>query len=135
MSLISNVIFKHVSEARLVEDLGHELTYVLPYQSAKDGAFVELFHELDDRLTDLGISSYGISDTTLEEVRSSCELQNFNLWGGLNIFDSILFIIQQIFLKVAEDSGVDSVELSGEIQTLIYGLDFPQVALKCFAFT
>lgn len=71
MSLISNVIFKHVSEARLVEDLGHELTYVLPYQSAKDGAFVELFHELDDRLTDLGISSYGISDTTLEEVRSS----------------------------------------------------------------
>uniref|UniRef100_A0A4W6D1H6 ATP-binding cassette, sub-family A (ABC1), member 1A n=1 Tax=Lates calcarifer TaxID=8187 RepID=A0A4W6D1H6_LATCA len=84
VSLISNVIFKHVPEARLVEDLGHELTYVLPYQSAKDGAFVELFHELDDRLTDLGISSYGISDTTLEEI----------------------------FLKVAEDSGVDSVELS-----------------------
>uniref|UniRef100_A0A7N6A2H1 P-type phospholipid transporter n=1 Tax=Anabas testudineus TaxID=64144 RepID=A0A7N6A2H1_ANATE len=68
VSIISNVIFKHVPEARLVEDLGHELTYVLPYQSAKDGAFVELFHELDDRLTDLGISSYGISDTTLEEV-------------------------------------------------------------------
>ncbi|XP_027871976.1 ATP-binding cassette sub-family A member 1-like isoform X2 [Xiphophorus couchianus] len=84
ISLISSVIFKHVSEARLVEDLGHEITYVLPYQSAKDGAFVELFHELDDRLTDLGISSYGISDTTLEEI----------------------------FLKVAEDSGVDSVELS-----------------------
>uniref|UniRef100_A0A669FBF6 P-type phospholipid transporter n=1 Tax=Oreochromis niloticus TaxID=8128 RepID=A0A669FBF6_ORENI len=85
VSLISNVIFKHVPEARLVEDLGHELAYVLPYQAAKDGAFVELFHELDDRLTDLGISSYGISDTTLEEI----------------------------FLKVAEDSGVDSVELSG----------------------
>uniref|UniRef100_A0A3Q1ESV0 P-type phospholipid transporter n=1 Tax=Acanthochromis polyacanthus TaxID=80966 RepID=A0A3Q1ESV0_9TELE len=84
VSLISNVIFKHVPEARLVEDLGHELTYILPYQSAKDGAFVELFHELDDRLTDLAISSYGISDTTLEEI----------------------------FLKVAEDSGVDSVELS-----------------------
>uniref|UniRef100_A0A8C5H8L1 P-type phospholipid transporter n=1 Tax=Gouania willdenowi TaxID=441366 RepID=A0A8C5H8L1_GOUWI len=84
VSLISNVIFKHVAEARLVEDLGHEITYVLPYQSAKDGAFVELFHELDDRLTDLGISSYGISDTTLEEI----------------------------FLKVAEDSGVDAVELS-----------------------
>lgn len=77
MSLISNVIFKHVSEARLVEDLGHELTYVLPYQSAKDGAFVELFHELDDRLTDLGISSYGISDTTLEEVRSSSQIKLF----------------------------------------------------------
>lgn len=123
MSLISSVIFKHVSEARLVEDLGHELTYVLPYQSAKDGAFVELFHELDDRLTDLGISSYGISDTTLEEVRSSRELGNFSLCGGgggFNVSNSILsFIIQQIFLKVAEDSGVDSVELSGELRTLI----------------
>lgn len=74
------MIFKHVSEARLVEDLGHELTYVLPYQSAKDGAFVELFHELDDRLTDLGISSYGISDTTLEEVRSSKQFTHPYVW-------------------------------------------------------
>ncbi|MGH0117824.1 UNVERIFIED_CONTAM: hypothetical protein FKN15_039995 [Acipenser sinensis] len=67
----------------MVEDFGHELTYVLPYESAKDGAFVELFHEIDDRLSDLGISSYGVSDTTLEEI----------------------------FLKVAKDSGVD-VEIS-----------------------
>ncbi|XP_036407591.1 phospholipid-transporting ATPase ABCA1-like [Megalops cyprinoides] len=80
VSLISNVIIKHVPAARMVEDLGHEITYVLPYESAKDGAFVELFHELDDRLADLGISSYGVSDTSLEEI----------------------------FLKVAEDSGVDT---------------------------
>ncbi|RXM97523.1 ATP-binding cassette sub-family A member 1 [Acipenser ruthenus] len=83
VSLISNVILKHVPKARMVEDFGHELTYVLPYESAKDGAFVELFHEIDDRLSDLGISSYGVSDTTLEEI----------------------------FLKVAKDSGVD-VEIS-----------------------
>lgn len=54
----------------------------------------------------------------------------------MNIFDSILSsIIQQIFLKVAEDSGVDSVELSGEIQTLILLIRFAKVALKCLAFT
>uniref|UniRef100_UPI00398F4B51 phospholipid-transporting ATPase ABCA1-like n=1 Tax=Pristiophorus japonicus TaxID=55135 RepID=UPI00398F4B51 len=80
VSAISNLILKHVPKARLVEDIGHELTYVLPYEAAKDGAFVELFHEIDDRLSDLGISSYGISDTTLEEI----------------------------FLKVAEDNGVDA---------------------------
>uniref|UniRef100_A0A8C9Y813 P-type phospholipid transporter n=1 Tax=Sander lucioperca TaxID=283035 RepID=A0A8C9Y813_SANLU len=85
VSLISNLIFKHVHEARLVEDLGHEITYVLPYQSAKDGAFVELFHELDDRLTDLGISSYGISDTTLEEVRSRKSLHTFLSHRSWNI--------------------------------------------------
>ncbi|XP_067246317.1 phospholipid-transporting ATPase ABCA1b [Chanodichthys erythropterus] len=80
VALISSLILKHVPAARMVEDLGHEITYVLPYESAKDGAFVELFHDLDDRLADLGISSYGVSDTTLEEI----------------------------FLKVAEDSGVDT---------------------------
>uniref|UniRef100_A0A8C7GQ83 P-type phospholipid transporter n=1 Tax=Oncorhynchus kisutch TaxID=8019 RepID=A0A8C7GQ83_ONCKI len=90
VTMISNVIFKHVPAARLVEDLGHELTYVLPYKAAKGGAFVELFHEIDDRLSDLGISSYGISDTTLEEI----------------------------FLKVAEDSGVDAAELPNSDGTI-----------------
>uniref|UniRef100_A0A672QSV6 P-type phospholipid transporter n=1 Tax=Sinocyclocheilus grahami TaxID=75366 RepID=A0A672QSV6_SINGR len=80
IALISSLILKHVPASRMVEDLGHEITYVLPYESAKDGAFVELFHDLDDRLADLSISSYGVSDTTLEEI----------------------------FLKVAEDSGVDT---------------------------
>ncbi|XP_075994449.1 phospholipid-transporting ATPase ABCA1b isoform X2 [Genypterus blacodes] len=78
--LISSLILRHVPAARLVEDLGHELTYVLPYSGAKDGAFVKLFKDMDDKLADLGISSYGVSDTTLEEI----------------------------FLKVAEDNGVDT---------------------------
>uniref|UniRef100_A0A8C5P7H9 ATP binding cassette subfamily A member 1 n=1 Tax=Leptobrachium leishanense TaxID=445787 RepID=A0A8C5P7H9_9ANUR len=87
VSAISNLINKHVPEARLVEDIGHELSYVLPYEAAKEGAFVELFHEIDDRLTDLGISSYGISDTTLEEI----------------------------FLKVAEETGVDTETSDGTL--------------------
>ncbi|XP_030326469.1 phospholipid-transporting ATPase ABCA1 isoform X3 [Strigops habroptila] len=87
VSAISNLITKHVAEARLVEDIGHELTYVLPYKAAKEGAFVELFHEIDDRLADLGISSYGISETTLEEI----------------------------FLKVADDSGVDAETSDGTL--------------------
>uniref|UniRef100_A0A452UCN2 ATP-binding cassette sub-family A member 1 n=1 Tax=Ursus maritimus TaxID=29073 RepID=A0A452UCN2_URSMA len=87
VSAISNLIRKHVAEARLVEDIGHELTYVLPYEAAKEGAFVELFHEIDDRLSDLGISSYGISETTLEEI----------------------------FLKVAEESGVDAETSDGTL--------------------
>lgn len=68
VSLVSTLILRHVPAARLVEDLGHELTYVLPYVAAKDGAFVELFKDLDLKLPDLGISSYGVSDTSLEEV-------------------------------------------------------------------
>uniref|UniRef100_A0AAR2L9H2 P-type phospholipid transporter n=1 Tax=Pygocentrus nattereri TaxID=42514 RepID=A0AAR2L9H2_PYGNA len=85
ISLISGLIIKHVPNARMVEDLGHEITYILPYESAKDGAFVELFHDLDDHLADLSISSYGVSDTTLEEI----------------------------FLKVAEDNSRETDYLSG----------------------
>ncbi|XP_053734672.1 phospholipid-transporting ATPase ABCA1-like [Synchiropus splendidus] len=77
---VSSVVFHHVPAARLVEDLGHEITYVLPYSAAKDGAFVALFKDLDQKLSELNISSYGVSDTTLEEI----------------------------FLKVAEDNGVDT---------------------------
>lgn len=51
-----------------MEDVGQELLYVLPYGGAKDGAFEGLFRELDARLNDLGVSGYGISDTSLEEV-------------------------------------------------------------------
>lgn len=101
VSLISNVIFKHVPEARLVEDLGHELAYVLPYQAAKDGAFVELFHELDDRLTDLGISSYGISDTTLEEVRYYIfiwlELTFLHIYMSFALFFAVCFHLSHYF--------------------------------------
>nr|XP_047907905.1 phospholipid-transporting ATPase ABCA7 isoform X4 [Anser cygnoides] len=76
---LSALIQKLVLGSRLVEDIGHEVLFVLPYSGAKDGAFGELFQELDARLGELGISGYGISDTTLEEI----------------------------FLKVAEDTGVD----------------------------
>ncbi|KAM9254507.1 phospholipid-transporting ATPase ABCA7 [Cariama cristata] len=77
---LSMLIQKLVPGSRLVEDIGHEVLFVLPYSGAKDGAFGDLFRELDARLGELGISSYGISDTTLEEI----------------------------FLKVAEDTGVDT---------------------------
>ncbi|XP_068853196.1 phospholipid-transporting ATPase ABCA7 isoform X2 [Aphelocoma coerulescens] len=77
---LSALIQKLVPGSRLVEDIGHEVLFVLPYSGARDGTFGELFRELDTRLGELGVSSYGISDTTLEEI----------------------------FLKVAEDTGLDT---------------------------
>ncbi|CAN8201484.1 unnamed protein product [Coccothraustes coccothraustes] len=77
---LSALIQKLVPGSRLVEDIGHEVLFVLPYSGARNGAFGELFRELDARLGELGVSSYGISDTTLEEI----------------------------FLKVAEDTALDT---------------------------
>uniref|UniRef100_A0A7N9AM56 Phospholipid-transporting ATPase ABCA1-like n=1 Tax=Mastacembelus armatus TaxID=205130 RepID=A0A7N9AM56_9TELE len=74
------LVRRHVPEAVFLESIGQEITYILPYGGAKDGTFALLFQELDLAMADLGLTSYGISDTTLEEI----------------------------FLKVAEDTGVDA---------------------------
>ncbi|XP_025716884.1 phospholipid-transporting ATPase ABCA7 isoform X1 [Callorhinus ursinus] len=75
-----SLVQRLVPGARLVEGLPRELVLVLPYGGAADGSFARLFRELDQRLGELGLASYGISDTSLEEI----------------------------FLKVVEDCAVDT---------------------------
>lgn len=59
---------RHVPGAEFLEVVGQELVYVLPYTGAANGSFASLFKELDLEKSALGITSYGISDTSLEEV-------------------------------------------------------------------
>ncbi|KAG7461875.1 hypothetical protein MATL_G00195770 [Megalops atlanticus] len=87
---VSVLLWRHVPEAVFLESIGQEITYILPYIGAQDGTFALLFKELDLEMSNLGITSYGISDTTLEEI----------------------------FLKVAEDTGVD-VEIPDQKDTLL----------------
>ncbi|KAI1891830.1 hypothetical protein AGOR_G00147780 [Albula goreensis] len=70
---------RHIPEARLVEDVGREAVINFPHAATEDGSLACFLAELDKRLGELGVTSYGLSDTTLEEI----------------------------FLKVAEDTGVD----------------------------
>lgn len=65
---MGRLVQRHVPEAIFLESIGQEITYILPYGGAKDGTFGTLFRELDRAMADLGLTSYGISDTTLEEV-------------------------------------------------------------------
>ncbi|XP_041357912.1 phospholipid-transporting ATPase ABCA1-like isoform X2 [Gigantopelta aegis] len=75
---VTAFIQKFVKDAKLVEDNTTELCYQLPEEAAHCGNFELLFSQLEQCHHDLGISSFGISDTSLEEV----------------------------FLKVAEDTDV-----------------------------
>uniref|UniRef100_A0A674NQK1 P-type phospholipid transporter n=1 Tax=Takifugu rubripes TaxID=31033 RepID=A0A674NQK1_TAKRU len=59
----------HIPGARLVEESRREVVINLPQMAAKDSSLGVFLSELDQRLTELGISSYGLSDSTLEEVR------------------------------------------------------------------
>ena len=64
--------FRYIPNARLVEQMGLEIVYVLPSDEENSmKQFESLFAELDNNLKKLRISTYGISDTTLEEVNVS----------------------------------------------------------------
>jgi hypothetical protein len=64
--LSKSFVKKYVRNVALIDDVGSEVVLLLPYGSVQQ--FPLLFLNLDSQLAELGISSYGISDTTLEDV-------------------------------------------------------------------
>ncbi|KAM4628696.1 phospholipid-transporting ATPase ABCA1 [Polymixia lowei] len=71
---------RHIPGARLVEEAGREAVVNLPQTATQDSSLAVFLAELDQKLTELGLTSYGLSDSTLEEI----------------------------FLRVAEETGVDA---------------------------
>ncbi|XP_007128068.1 retinal-specific phospholipid-transporting ATPase ABCA4 [Physeter macrocephalus] len=65
---LMDMVRHHVPEAKLVECVGQELIFLLPNKNFKQRAYASLFRELEETLADLGLSSFGISDTPLEEI-------------------------------------------------------------------
>lgn len=59
---------KFVKKAKFIEDNSTEVSFLLPEASAHNGDFEDLFMELERSRKKLGISSFGVSDTSLEEV-------------------------------------------------------------------
>ncbi|KAF0028277.1 hypothetical protein F2P81_019364 [Scophthalmus maximus] len=68
MERITALVHHHVPEARLIEAIGQELTYLLPNRNFQPRAYASLFRELEETLVDIGLSSFGVSDTSLEEI-------------------------------------------------------------------
>uniref|UniRef100_A0A8C5L437 P-type phospholipid transporter n=2 Tax=Jaculus jaculus TaxID=51337 RepID=A0A8C5L437_JACJA len=65
---LMGLVRHHVPDAKLVECIGQELIFLLPNKNFKQRAYASLFRELEETLADLGLSSFGISDTPLEEI-------------------------------------------------------------------
>uniref|UniRef100_A0A8C8A4V0 ABC transporter domain-containing protein n=1 Tax=Oryzias sinensis TaxID=183150 RepID=A0A8C8A4V0_9TELE len=74
---VTQFVRRHVPEAVFLESIGKEITFILPYARARDGTFATLFQELDQVMDKLGLTSYGVSDTTLEEVHRT--------WGCIHV--------------------------------------------------
>jgi len=65
---VTSFIAGHVQSAYLKAETNHELHYILPFDEARKGGFEKLFVALDAALGDLNVASYGVADTSLEEV-------------------------------------------------------------------
>ncbi|MGH0156401.1 UNVERIFIED_CONTAM: hypothetical protein FKN15_034136 [Acipenser sinensis] len=65
---VTQFIKKYVASCLLVSDSNSELSYVLPSEAAKKGCFERLFQALEQNLNSLALTSFGLRDTTLEEV-------------------------------------------------------------------
>jgi ATP-binding cassette subfamily A (ABC1) protein 3 len=63
---IRDFILAHVPGTRLRRDTGQEAIYFLPKEQSK--GFKDFFNTLDANLADLGIKSYGMTTSTLEEI-------------------------------------------------------------------
>ena len=63
---VKNLVASHVPSAKVLTDVGAELAFQLPLSSSEK--FQGLFNYIDSNQSSLGIRSYGMSVTTLEEV-------------------------------------------------------------------
>ncbi|KAM8886615.1 ATP-binding cassette sub-family A member 2 [Spinachia spinachia] len=65
---VTQFIRQFVVSCLLVSDSNTELSYVLPSEAVKKGCFERLFQALEQSLDSLALTSFGVMDTTLEEV-------------------------------------------------------------------
>lgn len=59
-----------------MEDMGREAVINFPHAASEDGTLALFLAELEKRQSEFGIVSYGLSDTTLEEVRRLIQSRN-----------------------------------------------------------
>lgn len=63
---VSATVKKYVKNAEQESNIGAELSFRLPHDST--ATFPALFDDLDSNKQKYGVSSYGVSVTTMEEV-------------------------------------------------------------------
>lgn len=63
---VTNLLQRYIPDVQVAGDIGTELSYQLAEANSK--VFHPMFAELEERSDELGVDSYGISLTTMEEV-------------------------------------------------------------------
>ncbi|KAK3101854.1 hypothetical protein FSP39_006814 [Pinctada imbricata] len=66
VDMVTALVRKHIASAELESDISAELTYLLPFHESDK--FESLFEDIEKTKEKLGLTSYGTSATTMEEV-------------------------------------------------------------------
>jgi len=89
---VTSFVHRYIPDALVLSDAGTELSYRLPTSSMP--SFVNFFRDLDNNKQSLGISTFGISVTTMEEVflrigqeTTTADGKQFNLNENENFSD------------------------------------------------
>ncbi|XP_077391609.1 ATP-binding cassette, sub-family A (ABC1), member 7 isoform X2 [Festucalex cinctus] len=68
MEALLSLAQRYFPDSRLVEDSGREAVLNLPQEVSKTSHMAAFLTELDQKLSEIGIISYGLSDTKLEDI-------------------------------------------------------------------
>lgn len=60
----------HIPSAKLTQESRQQLSFILPSNVAKRDGFGNFFAHLEQNLDSLGLKSFGITETPLEEVKA-----------------------------------------------------------------
>lgn len=66
VSTVTQLIQSHIRTAKLESNISAELSYLLPFDESSK--FEDLFKDVEAKKSQLGLTSFGTTATTMEEV-------------------------------------------------------------------
>ncbi|RZF33664.1 hypothetical protein LSTR_LSTR007042 [Laodelphax striatellus] len=117
--IITELILRHVPEAEKARHHGKELSYILPLNAVNSFAplFLDIEQHINNDNSDLKISSYGVSMTTLEEVFLLLEKNQDDFLDEDNLTKNIInnSKLQPISISGSDDAKkIDSESVNSE---------------------
>ncbi|KAM6155645.1 ATP-binding cassette sub-family A member 17-like [Rhynchocyon petersi] len=112
MKLVDHLVYQHIPSAILETITGEELTFILPKNSIH--RFESLFSDLEERQEELGISSFGVSVTSMEEIFIR---RNWMMMLFLKVLVPLAILIFSLMSFNLETLSIESIPLKLTLKT------------------
>ncbi|KAI7815451.1 ABC subfamily A member [Rhyzopertha dominica] len=148
---ITRLVTSHVPKAEKARRHGRELSFILPHNAVENFAplFSAIEQEINNKSSKLGISSYGVSMTTLEEVflhlekdeENDCTVENLSkkivrnralsrslsLQSKSTSYQSLQNEANNSEIKAGGDTQIGGLEVISELKSPITGIGLEKI--------